>query len=348
MAEPASVAESSPPDAHEGRDSSRPPPALGGTPRRLPVGAWWLLLFALAVVELVGHFVIRARVPEDADWDQAAAFVRGEEQPRDLVEVAPAWADPVLRERLGDVMTLQEAAYSDRASFERLWLLSIRGADLADEPSMDPAVDRYFGRVRVRRWDLGPSPVLYDFVDHVRDARVTMVRGDVERPCPWQPRGTPRGGGLGAGAMTPGARHQCDPSRPWLWVGETVTEDLDLEPRRCIWQHPAGSAPVRATFEDVPLGDRLVFYGGIYYEHERMLEHGPIHVTIRIDGEEAGRMIHRDGDGWKRIEVDPQQVVPGDGARGDVTVEVTAPDPHLRTFCWSATTREGPRRETGE
>lgn len=345
MAEPASVAESRPPDAPEGRGSSRPPPPLGGTPRRLPAGVWWLLLFGLAAVELVGHFVIRARVPDEGDWEAAASFVRSEEQPSDLVEVAPDWADPVLREHLGDLISLHEAAHSDRAPFERLWLLSIRGANLEDMPPGDPVLDRYFGRVRVRRWDLGPSPVLYDFVDHVRDARVTMVRGDSERPCTWQPRGTARGGGLGAGAMAPGARHQCDPSRPWLWVGETVTEDLDLEPRRCIWQHPEGSAPIRATFDDVPLGDRLVLYGGLYYEHERMLEHGPIHVTVRIDGEEVGRMIHRDGDGWKRIEVDPQQVVSAEDARGEVTVEVTAPDPHLRTFCWAASTRAGPRRE---
>lgn len=347
MAEPATGAGSGrPSDPRETRSSSRPPPPLAGTPRRVPPGAWWLGLVLLAIVEVVGHFVIQARVPEEPSWSEAAAFVRDGQRPTDLVEVAPEWADPVLREHLGDVISLAEAGYSDRAGFERLWAVSIRGHDPPAPPAGEPELDRYFGRVRVRRWDLGPSPVLYDFVDHVRDAKVVMVEGGSERPCRWQAAGAARGGGLGAGAMTPGARHQCDPRRAWLWVGETVTEDLDLEPRRCIWQHPAGMEPIGATFENVPLGDRLIFYGGLYYEHERMLEHGPIHVTVRVNGEEAGRMIHRDGDGWKRMEVDPQQVVGEDGPeRGDVTVEVVAPDPHLRTFCWAATTRAGERRE---
>jgi hypothetical protein len=32
------------------------------------------------------------------------------------------------------------------------------------------------------------------------------------------------------------------------------------------------------------------------------------------------------------------------GTRGDVTIEVSAENPHLRTFCWAAQTQEGPRR----
>lgn len=322
-----------------------PPPSVAA--RRLPAEAAWLVVLGVALVEVVGHFAVVARVAPEADWEAAAAWVREHERPEDLIEVAPDWADPVLREHLGDRISFREAGRSDMAPFERLWVLSIRGANLPGAPRRPPDFERYFGRVRLRRWDLGPSPVLYDFVEHVREADVVRVHGGSEIPCRWQARGVPHGGGLGAGPMTPAERHVCDPQRGWLWVGETVTEDLDLEPRHCIWQHPAGLEPIRATFRDVPLGDRLVFYGGLYYEHERMREHGPVYVTVRVNGVEAGRMIHRDGDGWKRMEVDPRSALgvgaPED-ARGDVSVEVVAPDPHLRTFCWSATTRSGPRR----
>ena len=316
----------------------------GSEPRRLPPGAWWLLIVLLAGVETVGHFVIRARVADESDWEAAASFVRAEDRDGDLIAAAPSWSDPVLREHLGDRISLAEAGRSDLAPFERIWVLSIRGHDHPAAPRTDPAVDRSFGGVRVRRWDLGESPVLYEFAEHVREAEVELVQNGVEVPCRWVPHGRASGGGLGAGAMTPAERHVCDPARPWLWVGETVTEDLDLTPRHCVWQHPAGQEPVRATFRDVPLGDRLIFYGGIYYEHERMREHGPIAVRVLVNGMEVGRMTHRDGDGWKKIEVDPRAALGEDGARGDVSVEVTAPDPHLRTFCWSATTREGPRR----
>ncbi len=336
-----------------GSEADEPTPSSGESPpaettRRVPAALFWLALLVLAVVELVGHFVVRARVPADEDWEAAAAFVRADDRPEDLIAVAPRWADPLLRAHLGDRISFREAGRSDTAGFERLWVLSIRGHDAAEQPPEPPALDRPFGRVRVRRWDLGPSPVLYDFTEHVREAEVVLVQNGADVPCRWQARGRASGGGLGAGAMTPAERHQCDLRRPWLWVGETVTEDLDLRPRHCIWQHPAGLEPVRATFRDVPLGERLIFYGGVYYEHERMREHGEVYVTVRVNGVEAGRMIHRDGDGWKRMEVDPRSALgPGapPDARGDVTVDVMAPEPHLRTFCWSGTTRRGPRRE---
>jgi len=330
-----------------GGPTSRPSPSLSGTPRRLPPGAFWLLLLVLAAVEVAGHAVIVARVPGDRDWEAAARYVRSHEQPRDLIEVAPRWADPLLREHIGDRISLSEAGRSDTAAYERLFVVSIRGAELGDGPETPPDEERLFGRVRVRRWDLGASPVLYELRDHVREADVELVQNGVDVPCRWLPRGRASGGGLGAGAMTPAERHLCDNARPWLWVGATVTEDLELNPRACIWQHPAGMEPVRATFRDVPLGDRLILYGGLYYEHERMREHGPVYVTVRVNGTDVGRMVHRDGDGWKRVELDPRSALPAGApadARGDVSVEVMAPEPHLRTFCWSASTRSGPRR----
>jgi hypothetical protein len=110
-------------------------------------------------------------------------------------------------------------------------------------------------------------------------------------------------------------------------------------PRYCVWQHPAGTEPIRASFADVPLGERLVLYGGLYYEHKRNLEHGPVSVAVRVDGEEIGRMTHADGDGWKRMEASTQRAGRPRRERGTVTIEVTAPNPHLRSLCWAATTR---------
>jgi hypothetical protein len=299
----------------------------------------WLVFLALAVVEVVGHFVVRSRVVTREDWEVAAARVRAEHRAGDLVVVAPSWADPLLREHLGDLLTLEDAGRSDLAQYQRLWVLSIRGHRPTEAPPEPPSFDEQHGRVRVLRWDLTPDAVLYDFTEHVREARVTMVEGESESPCPWREEHRPRGGGLGAGPMTPAARHQCDPRRPWLWVGTTVQDDLELQPRYCIWQHPAGPEPIRATFTDVPLGERIVLYGDIYYEHERHRENGPLSVAVRVDGEEIGRMVHADGDGWKRMVASTQRPGQPRRERGTVTIEVSAPNPHLRSFCWAATTR---------
>src|SRR5690606_40169363 len=109
-----------------------------------------------------------------------------------------------------------QAGRSDLAGFERLWALSIRGRRPAEAPDRVADDDRLFGAVRVRRWDLGPSSVRYDFVDHVRQADVTLGEGPDATPCRWM-RAGPRGGGLGAGAFWPSERFVCDVGRGFLW-----------------------------------------------------------------------------------------------------------------------------------
>ncbi|MFW5920588.1 MAG: hypothetical protein ACOCUS_02020 [Polyangiales bacterium] len=306
---------------------------------------WWLGLLALAAVEVVGHFVIQSRVPPMDDWRDAAALVRIEHGETDAVSVAPSWADPLMRQVAGDVVSLRQAGRSDLAPWDRLWVLSIRGHRSPEAPDVEPDLERRFGRVTVRRYPLGPSPALYDFVEHVREARVTRATPKGEEPCPWQRR-SPRGGGLGEGAMWPSDRFVCDPRRAWLWVGRTVVEDLEYQPRTCIRQHPQGRRPIRTTFRDVPLGERIVLYAGLYNRHERDRDgRRPVYVRVLVDGIEVGRMEHRDGDGWKRMEALSTADSSLSGReRGDVTIEVTAPKPHHRSLCWSATTRgESPR-----
>ncbi|MGF1467713.1 MAG: hypothetical protein ACFCGT_16430 [Sandaracinaceae bacterium] len=311
-----------------------PPPGrrLGPSPLRRT----WLLLPLLAGIELVGLATVRARVPAEADWRGAAERVREAWRPGDAVVVAPSWAGPLLRHHLGDLLTPSDVGRSDLAGVERLWALSIRGHRPEEAPPSSPAVNQAFGRVRVLRWDLPVERVVYDFLAHVEDARVTLERGGEERDCPWRAHRSARGGGLGAGALVPGARFDC--GRPALWVGLTTQETLDLEPRRCIHQRPADPGALRVTFPDVPLGGRLVLYGGLYSEDERDLEGAPTTTVVRVDGREIGRLVRHDGDGWARMEA----ITPG--GRADVTVEVSSPNVARRSFCWAATTRPAEAR----
>lgn len=304
-------------------------PARPSLRRILP---WWLMV-AIALTELGSHALVRSRVPDDSDWEAAAAFVDEHFEDGDMIGVGPDWADPLLRLHLGQRIDLAIAGASDLAPFERYWELSIRGQPSRWRPEGEEALVEQFGRVAVRRWDLGPSPVRFDLTSNLQQAKVSQG----PRPCTWRNRAV-TGGGLGRGPLEPAARHFCGP-QSWLFVGETVNEDLELLPRHCVWQHPVAGQPVTTTYEGIPLGDRLVLYAGLYSEHERMEEHPPVRVRVEVDGEPVGEMIHRDGDGWKRIEA----AMP-DQPRGDVSIVVEADAPHLRTLCWAATTREGERR----
>jgi len=307
-------------------------------------GWWWLGLLVFALVEAGGHTVIRAGVPSLADWAAAASFARGELQPRDQIVVAPAWADPLLRWCLGDGISPAMAGPSDLAAYDRLWALSIRGARPGPAPASKPELTRRFGRVQVLRWRLPRSTVVYDLVEHVKEAEVAITRRGQRKPCPLQRLAPGSGGGLGLGVLAPAERAVCDRGRSSLWVAPVVVEDLDLKPRRCVWQHPAGAEPSRVAFHDVPLGQSLVFYGGLYYEHERMRQGGPVQVSISINGKAAARMVHQDGDGWKRLAFSTREASQS-RPRGDIAVEVSAENPRRRGFCWAATVREVPLPE---
>jgi hypothetical protein len=299
------------------------------------------VLLAFALAELVGIEIVRLGVAPLDDWKRAAAFVRKNYRARDAISAAPEWADPTLRWVLGDRISLRDAGRSDLATFERLWALSLRGKRPADAPARRPDLEREFGRVQVSRWDLGQSSVLVDLVENLEHARVSQLKGGREQACPFR-RGNPGGGGgLGKGVVPPADRFVCDAHKRWLFVAPVVLEDLELRPRRCVWQHPRGPDPVRIRFNNVPLGQQLVLYGGLYYEHERRLQGAPVTAEVFVRGRSAGRMVHRDGEGWKRIVI-PLHAV---GSRGEVRIEVSTPRPARRGFCWAATVRGPEERQ---
>jgi hypothetical protein len=301
--------------------------------RKLSLVAWvWVLVAGLAVFELVAHPLIRAAIPSDESWEAASAFVRARYGHNDRVVAAPAWADPIVRHHLGDLLPMRMLAPSDLAGIERVWELSIRGAITRDDP---PELEERFGDVFVRMWPVSSDEVVYDFVENVQHAHVELATNEGTRACPWK-KARPSRGGLGYGPMTPSERFVCDSRRPWLWVGATVLQDLDLQPRRCVWQHPSGIEPVRVSFSGVPLGDRLVVHGGIDYNAERKQEHGPVTLRVFVEGQLLGELVHRDGDGWASVDFDLSGL---DLDRADVRFETTAPDPSARLFCWSASTR---------
>jgi hypothetical protein len=299
---------------------------------------FFALILVFALFEVVAHALTRARVPSDNEWRQAAAYVRANYREHDAITVAPVWADPILRWMLGDRIALSDAGRSDLDAYKRLWALAIRAARPAEAPLREPDFKQRFGRVELLRWDLPLSDVLYDLTEEIKNAEVTIVRGGVENRCPLLRSGPSTGGGLGQGALAPQERFVCDSARPWLWVAPVVIEDLDLKPRYCIWQHPAGQEPIRVTFRNAPLGKRIRFYAGLYYEHERYRKGGPVHAVIRVNGEKVAEMVHRDGEGYKALTAATQKST-DDRTTGDIAIEVTAPRTHKRSFCWAASVR---------
>ena len=224
-----------------------------------------MLVAAVAVAELAGHARVQATLPTEGSWDAASSFVRARFAPGDRIVAAPSWTDPIVRAQLGDLLTLAAASAEDERGTGNLWELSIRHRQSRDE---SPTLEREFGHVRVRRWAPPDETPAFDFVEEIERADVEYETPEGAQACTWirAPVGT---GGLGHGPLPPRERFVCDAKRPRLWVGATVMADLDHKPRRCIWQHPSGPNPVRAKWDDVVLGEELVFFGGLDYNNAR-------------------------------------------------------------------------------
>jgi len=299
---------------------------------------FWALILVFAIFEVVAHAFTRARVPSCDDWRQAAAYLRANYREHDAITVAPAWADPILRWVIGDRIALSDAGSSDLNAYKRLWALTIRGALPTEAPVGEPDSKQRFGRVELLRWDLLRSTVLYDLTREIKRAEVSIVQRGAEKRCPLLRSRPPPGGGLGQGVLAPQERFVCDSARPWLWVAPIVIEDLELKPRYCIWQHPAGEEPIRVTFHNVPLGETIRFYAGLYYEDERYRKGGPVHAVILVNGEKVAEMVHRDGDGYKALTASTQKRT-NKTETGVIAIEVTAPQTHKRSFCWAASVR---------
>jgi len=129
-----------------------------------------LVLVAIALWEAVA--AVRTRAPGDDAWGAAATVVRAGHRPGDLIVFAPAWADPVGRLHLGDLIPIDMAARMDAARYGRIWEVAIRGARAPETEDLAPAEEWSAGGVTVRRYERAPVEVLADLRDRLTAAKV--------------------------------------------------------------------------------------------------------------------------------------------------------------------------------
>jgi len=121
-------------------------------------------LIAIAVWEIVATLRAPAGVPSQDAWRRAATIVRAQKQPRDLIVFAPRWIDPVGREHLGDLISIDDAARMDAARYAVIWELAIRGARAPETAGLTPVWQTAIGGIAVRRYERTPAVVVADLV----------------------------------------------------------------------------------------------------------------------------------------------------------------------------------------
>jgi hypothetical protein len=288
----------------------------------LPLGA--------SAWETVAHSLRIAQIATPADWEAAAAIVRREKRPGDLVVAAPDWIRQTAYLHLrDDLVPLRDAARADTTTYARLWVVSIRDAEAPEAAGRRPDLDREVGRVRVRRYPLPrPARVVYDFLDRIDRARVTLESDAGGAECPWAP----------AGPRWRTGRFQCDPRRGWNRVGERVMDDLEHLPHRAIWAHPVDRKRLVIEFDDVPLATELSGYTGLAYEAARLTGgFPPVRLDVFVDDRRVARAVHHQTDVWKKWRVDTSA---SRGRRATVRFEVSARSSGMRHFYFVADTRD--------
>jgi hypothetical protein len=272
----------------------------------------------LALTETVAAVVAPLRAPVEADWRAAAKWVTADHQDQDLIVAAPAWADPVLRSVLGDLIPPKMGGRLDHQRFSRVWELSQRGAEAPEAEGATVKAERRFGRLRVRLLERQALVPTYDFVDNWAHARVFRVENG--RP-PIACEATP-------------SKQQC-PGIGHNFVERRMLE-FDERLHQALHAQPVGGATVAVEYAGVLIGRELAVGAGLSNVWERKKGSGTVWLRVLIDGKELGRFESGSDTGWQVVRMDTRAQA---GRSGLVRFEITSAKPFARHFGFAAEAR---------
>ena len=292
-----------------------------GSPRARAALVATAAVALLALVETAAALIAPSRAPTEADWVAAAAAIREGWKPGDLIVAAPAWADPILRVHLGDLIPPEVAGRMDDERFARVWEVSQRGARSPEgrrAPDGAVRIDRSLGRLRVRLIERAAPVVTYDFVARWDEARLARRGADwTTVACPMS-----------------GARMACP--GPWPTMLERKVVEVDQRLRVALMTEPVPGGTVVIEFPQARLGRVLAVATGLHDTWARKAARGTVTARLVIGQRAVALPETTDDTGWSETRVDTGaedgQVVP-------VRLEITSAAPRERYFSFAAEAR---------
>jgi hypothetical protein len=276
-------------------------------------------IVVLALVETANALLAPLTAPSDGDWRKAAVQVRAGFRPGDLIVAAPAWADPLVRQHLGDLIPLPVAGRMDAARFGRIWEVAQRGSKAPEVAGAKVEETGRHGGLTVRRYQREPAHVLFDFV-------ADWNRASVSRNL---------GGGQVNFCNPLGDRFQC-PDVPGSPIKPDLLE-IDTTPRWALGVPMVGSATTAMEYDRVPLGRELVVGVGLHNVWLRKAAKGTVTVRVLVAGRELGRLQAGSMTGWTLRKLDTAGLA---GQTATVRFEITADDPNSRHLGLAAEARQ--------
>jgi hypothetical protein len=301
-----------------------------------------VLLLALPLVslaELWAHRHFRSVAPTSEDWQRLEPEVIQLYRPNDLVTVTPHWADPLLRQLLGDrLMPIEVLARADDETLERVIVVSFGAAKDEQFAHWRERDHRASGPFQI---SLRENPQLETarmrLLDRVHPGMLQVFEGSAGDPhaCSYTTIGRVSTGGLGGDPTLPANRFACPSGEPHL-VAITTIDDQAFLPRRCIWAHPSALGPLTLVFRDVWLGQKLVGHAGLPWLLSRDGAGTPIRLSARFEGTPVGNVVIEDTQGWTRFE---WSTLTHRDQRGDLELVVSSEQAQNRRFCFTLESR---------
>ncbi len=273
-------------------------------------------LCLLAVVETANALIAPGRAPSEADWRAAGVTVRAGFQPGDLIVAAPAWADPVMRWTLGDLVPPPVAGRMDAARFGRVWELSQRGAESPERAGATLLESSRAGRLAVRLWRKPAATVTFDFVPEWRQASLAVVRSDgAESPCALVADG-----------------FQC----PGTTLRSELVE-IDTRMRHALSVAPLAGVTLALTYPAVRLGRELAVAAGLHNVWLRKSGDGKVRLRVLASGRELGALVATSASGWEVRRFDTAGLA---GQTATVRFEISVDHAHARHLGFAAEARD--------
>jgi hypothetical protein len=264
-------------------------------------------VFGLA--ELGAHSFFSGRAPSAGQWSDVRPLVASWFVPGDVVVVAPYWAEPMARWKLGDdLMPTRDVARPDATRYSEAIEVSALGSRSPELAGWRVVREAKKGPFTLRAYsNPAPPAITYDFVDHLGPDSVesTIETPGAKTRCAFTASAPVEGGGLGGPPIYPASRFVCPGEPPHVFVGVTIIDDEQARPRRCVWAHPpGGDGEIVARYRAVPLGAKIHGHAGMGWLIERDRAVPPFTLRIVAGSGEVGRVVHQPGDFWKGFEID--------------------------------------------
>ena len=291
------------------------------------------LVPVLGLAELGMQQYFARRAPDFDDYGALAPKLTALKQRGVPVVVAPAWAEPFVRQAAPAAFPLSEQTRADDSGFASFLEVSLLGESAPELAGFSVQRTQRVGKFRLSlRQNPKPEPVSFDFVTAVDRGEVEIFtdRGGQRQPCRLAPRARTLTGGLHGHVAYPRQRYDCAGGR---FVGVTLIEDAAYRPHRCgLTQLPADGSVV-LSFSAVPAGKRLVGFAGFSY----LLGRNDATEAVELDVTEAGQTVGRyraaGAQGWTRFELSRA------AAPGSVEVSVRRLEPKNSDFCFALEAR---------